>query len=63
MQGQLPLPPDLPSGTGRVNTHEVHVLCSCPNIDACTTEVYVSDVRILMAVLEQTRATLTKPKG
>lgn len=58
---QLSLPSDLPGGTSRVNTHEVWVLCSCPNIAACATELYVSDVRILIAELERTRATLTKP--
>lgn len=39
-------------------THEVQVLCSCDDIEQCRMEVYVSDVRLLIAELEQARATL-----
>jgi hypothetical protein len=32
-------------------THFVEVLCNCDDIEQCRTELYVSDVRILMAEL------------
>lgn len=34
-------------------THEVMVLCSCDDIEQCSTELYVSDVRILVAELDK----------
>jgi hypothetical protein len=34
-------------------THEVQVLCSCDDIEQCRMELYVSDVRILKAELEE----------
>lgn len=37
-------------------THEVMVLCSCDNIEQCSLELYVSDVRIAVAELEDLRA-------
>lgn len=36
-------------------THEVYVLCNCDE-DPCRMEVYVSDVRIAVAELEQQKA-------
>lgn len=33
-------------------THFVEVPCSCENIEQCVTELYISDVRILIAALE-----------
>ena len=40
-----------PDGT----THEVRVLCACPDIEHCDMERYVSDVRMLYRELEQER--------
>lgn len=37
-------------------THEVQVLCNCEDIEQCRTEIYVSDVRILAAELEEQKA-------
>jgi hypothetical protein len=37
-------------------THEVTVLCNCDDIEQCKTEIYVSDIRILIAELEQEKA-------
>lgn len=28
-------------------THEVRVLCDCDDVELCTTEVYVSDIRVM----------------
>lgn len=40
-------------------THEVRVLCDCDDVELCTTEVYVSDIRVMhdqfMRWLEQLR--------
>jgi hypothetical protein len=41
-----------PAGT----THEVSMLCACPSADACVTEKYLADVRILRAELDAARA-------
>lgn len=32
--------------------HEVYVLCKCENVEQCSTERYVSDVRIAMHQVE-----------
>jgi hypothetical protein len=50
MPRELPLPLRLPSSGV---THEVQVLCSCDDIEQCRMELYVSDVRILKAELEE----------
>lgn len=34
-------------------THEVVVLCNCDDIEQCKMETYVSDIRILVKLLEQ----------
>lgn len=36
--------------------HEVSMMCDCPNIEGCTLERYISDVRIAVAELELLRA-------
>lgn len=33
-------------------THEVMVLCRCPNVEMCSMELYVSDVRVAHAEIE-----------
>jgi hypothetical protein len=39
-------------------THEVTLLCRCPDIEACVTERYASDVRLAIRDLQVARAAL-----
>jgi hypothetical protein len=36
----------------REPSHEVSVLCTCPDIELCAMELYLADVRIAHAVIE-----------
>lgn len=51
MFGTMPLHADLSDEGGM--THEVLVLCDCEDVEQCRTEVYVSDVRIAYARIEE----------
>lgn len=44
-------------------THEVSVLCDCPDIEHCRMEVYISDVRIAYAEIERLEADRDADRG
>lgn len=57
---KMSLQPDLSDEAGRMmEPHEVSMMCNCRNIEACTLERYISDVRIAAAELARLRAWLT----